>query len=217
MRRLFAVLCVGLMGWLWWSCGTSGTTQETNPMDGGVKETSTAIDDKYVPEPSSQEDLPEQTTGGEFVLTSSAFANGQKIPLKYGCEKDGNFKKPSLPLSWSGAPAGTKSFVLVMDDLAPLAQEWIHWVALDIPASTSSLPEGASGSAMPAGAKELQNTWQQDGYGGPCPPTDVHTYRIRLFAMPTATTTVTPADKSSAITQQLDKALGVAELRGTYP
>ncbi len=118
-----------------------------------------------------------------------------------------------MPLRWSGAPKGTKSFVLLMDDLDPIANQWVHWLVVDIPADVSSLPEGASLRSMPAGAKELDNTWGKKGYGGPCPPNGTHVYRFRLFARPQATTQLKPPlDKGDAVAAQLSDSLGVAEL-----
>lgn len=181
--------------------------------------------------PDASPDMAMPEGAGAFAVTSSAFANGADIPAKNACvAKNGqDYKKPSLPLSWTGAPAGTKSFVLLMDDLAPIAQKWIHWLVVDIPTSATSLPEGASASegstAMPAGAKELPNSWNKiipntTGYGAPCPPPpNKHTYRIRIFAMPNVTTslTVTSSSNGDTIATELQKtALGVAEIQGQY-
>ena len=59
----------------------------------------------------------------------------------------------SPPLSWSGAPSGTRSFVLVCLD--PDADNFVHWVMYDIPTSVSSLPEGVPPQAtLPNGATQ---------------------------------------------------------------
>ena len=86
-------------------------------------------------------------------LTSTAFAAGQAIPKKYTCEGDDR----SPPLAWSGAPAGAKSFALIVDDpdapdpAAP-RMTWVHWVLYNVPAGTTQLAEGASSGSLPAGA-----------------------------------------------------------------
>src|SRR5947209_699298 len=78
-------------------------------------------------------------------ITSSAFAQGAAIPSNFTCEG----ADVSVPLTWSGAPSGTKSFALIVDDAdapdpkAP-TMTYVHWVLYDIPASVSSLDEGAS-------------------------------------------------------------------------
>lgn len=208
-----------LVGWAWWwsGCGGEVVNSEWTGDATTLPEWFLMPDEPFGAEPIPQDWLPEPTPQGKFTLTSSAFTNGKKIPARYGCEADGNFQKPSIPLSWQNPPEGTKSFVIVMDDLAPSAQEWIHWVVYNLPANVSSLAEGASQKNMPAGAKELNNTWQLPGYGGPCPPSDIDIYRIRIFAMPTEQIELQSADKSSGIMSQLKDVLGVAELRGEYP
>ena len=65
--------------------------------------------------------------------------------------------RPVTELSWSGAPAGTKSFAINMfDPDAPTGSGWWHWVVFNIPASTTSLPKDAGNlkkrKLMPKGA-----------------------------------------------------------------
>lgn len=83
-------------------------------------------------------------------LTSSAFHADQVIPKKF----TGEDADVSPALSWTGAPAGTKSFALICDDPdAPRAEPWVHWVAYNIPATVNSLPEDVPKTGRPA---ELQ-------------------------------------------------------------
>ena len=91
----------------------------------------------------------------------------------FGCT--GNNVSPAL--SWSGAPATTKSFaVSIYDPDAPTGSGWWHWVVFNIPANVTSLPKGAVQSRTDFGA---------DGYGGPCPPKgdQPHHYQITVFAV----------------------------------
>jgi Raf kinase inhibitor-like YbhB/YbcL family protein len=118
----------------------------------------------------------------DFTLRSDAFPDGATIPLKYTCS--GN--NVSVPLSWSGAPAGTKAFALVMDDPdAPIAGGFVHWVAYDIPANVSALPEGVpEGDAVAGGGTQGANGRGTRAYTGPCPPAGApHHYYFRLFAL----------------------------------
>ena len=119
-------------------------------------------------------------------LSSQAFQNGGKIPLKHVTPGIGG-QNISLPLSWSAAPPGTKSFALSIVDIHPVAREWMHWLVINIPASTNSLPEGASGKSMPKGAFEMANSFGGLGYGGPQPPkgTGDHSYVVTLYALNT--------------------------------
>ena len=63
-------------------------------------------------------------------LSSSAFKEGETIPKEFSCE--GADKSPEL--KWSEVPAGTKSFVMIMDDPDAPVGTWDHWVLFDIAA-----------------------------------------------------------------------------------
>jgi Raf kinase inhibitor-like YbhB/YbcL family protein len=117
---------------------------------------------------------------GHFSLTSTDISQGRPIPQRFwGCTDSG----VSPQLSWSGAPAATKSYaVTVFDADAPTGSGFWHWVAWDIPATTTSLPTGA---VLPAGAVNGTNDGGAVGYTGPCPPEgDVtHHYRFTVVAL----------------------------------
>ena len=154
-----------------------------------------------------------------FALSSPAFAAKGKIPAKYGCGPERNWRKPSVPLKWSDPPQGTKSFVLLMDDPHPVAKYWVHWLVTDIPVSATGLAENADATGLPRGAKQLKNSYGDTAYGGPCPPKGTHTYRFRLYAMPTATTALDPTGKrGDVLGDELAKmALGVATFSADFP
>ncbi len=150
-----------------------------------------------------------------LTLTSPAFAQGAEIPTVHTCEG----KDASPRLEWSGAPPGTKSFALIVDDpdapdpKAP-KMTWVHWVLYDIPAGTSSLPEAVKD--LPKGTREGTNDWKRTGWGGPCPPIGRHRYFFKLYALDT-----TLGDRGPMTKAQLEKAmeghvLARAELMGTY-
>ncbi|MDY6143072.1 MAG: YbhB/YbcL family Raf kinase inhibitor-like protein [Arcanobacterium sp.] len=104
-----------------------------------------------------------------FTLTSDAFRDGDVIPAKYGLEND----DVSPQLSWSGFPAGTKSFaVTCFDPDAPTPSGYWHWTVLDIPPHITELPEGAgsSDSTLPEGAFHVRSDYGTLRYGGMNPP-----------------------------------------------
>ena len=117
-------------------------------------------------------------------ITSNAFPDGGKIPLKYVMPGAGG-KNVSVPLTWSNAPAGTQSFALALVDPHPVAHNWVHWLVIDLPKDATSLAEGASGQTMPEGTLELQNSFGKPGYGGPQPPpgSGDHPYVFTLYAL----------------------------------
>jgi hypothetical protein len=152
-----------------------------------------------------------------FSLTSSAFAHEGEIPAKYTCEG----RDVSPPLAWSGAPAGTKSFALIVDDpdapdpRAP-RMTWVHWVLYNLPAGVGGLPEAVPSDALPPGTREGRNDWNRTGYGGPCPPIGRHRYFHKLYALDDVLPglrTPTKADLEKAMEGHI---LGQAVLTGTY-
>lgn len=160
-----------------------------------------------------------QSTGTalmSFELKSRAFVEGGSIPTKYTCEG----ADTSPPLEWSGAPAGARSFALIVDDPdapdpAHPKRTYVHWVAYDIPASVTAIAEGAGKGAMPAGAKDGTNDWKKAGYGGPCPPIGRHRYFFKLSALDT-TLALTSPSKQELLAAMKGHVLEEAQLVGTY-
>lgn len=114
-------------------------------------------------------------------LSSTAFSDGSAIPRRFTC--DGENVSP--PLEWTGAPAGTRSFVILCDDPDAPAGTWHHWAAYDIQAAETALAAGAAQDAEKHGFKQAINDFQRRGYGGPCPPRrhGPHHYHVRLLAL----------------------------------
>lgn len=116
----------------------------------------------------------------EFKIESSAFREGEIIPSKY--TSDGENISP--PLGWINAPNGTKSFALINDDPDAPAGDWVHWVIYNIPAGIHELKEGASSKKLlPKEAIEGITDFHKTGYNGPCPPTGIHRYYFKLYAL----------------------------------
>jgi Raf kinase inhibitor-like YbhB/YbcL family protein len=81
---------------------------------------------------------------------------------------------------WAGAPRGTVSFVLIVND--PDARDFTHWLVYDMTGSASGgLPEAIS--ATPDAPPQGTNDFGRIGYGGPCPPSGTHRYRFTLYAL----------------------------------
>ena len=80
------------------------------------------------------------TTSG-FTLTSPTVVEGGRLPAEYTCDGTAS----TLALSWSGAPAATQSFAVIMHTVASPTD--IHWylVLYNIPARFTSLPKNFSG------------------------------------------------------------------------
>jgi Raf kinase inhibitor-like YbhB/YbcL family protein len=122
--------------------------------------------------------------GGAMEISSTAFKDGGKIPIQYVMPGAGG-KNVSIPLTWRNTPPGTKSFALSIVDSHPVAQNWVHWLVINIPPQVTSIEEGVSRKKMPPGSVELKSSFGDIGYGGPQPPkgTGDHPYVITLYAL----------------------------------
>lgn len=148
-------------------------------------------------------------------LASSAFAQGAEIPKRHTCEGD----DISPPLEWSGAPSGTRSFLLVCDDPDAPSGIFRHWAAYDIPADRSGLREGYGPESLEDGFRQAINGFGKPGYGGPCPPPGhgVHHYHFRLSALSEATLPVaSSASCGEVIAVARPYVIEFVELIGTY-
>lgn len=145
--------------------------------------------------------------------------NGQPINPKFAyCTQDGSSKTKSggninPAISWSGAPAGTKSYaIIVVDpdvpaDFGPAnkagktihidapRRDFYHWVLVDIPPSVTNIAAGQDSKgkeSKPVGQLAYGFTGHNDygnsegGYNGPCPPWNdlrLHHYHFQVFAL----------------------------------
>ena len=140
-------------------------------------------------------------------IESSAFKHNGAIPREYTCEG----KDAAPPLKWAGAPAGTKSFALIVDDpdapdpKAP-KMTYVHWVLYDLPPNVTG----------PTAARDGKNDWKREGYGGPCPPIGRHRYFFKLYALDTMLGDLGSPTKPKLLDAMKGHILEQAELIGTY-
>ncbi len=156
--------------------------------------------------------------GSAMELSSAAFKDGEKIPIQYVRQGAGG-KNISIPLAWKNGPPGTKAFALSMVDPHPVAQNWVHWLVINIPAQVNSLEEGASPKKMPTGSVELKNSFGEVGYGGPQPPkgTGDHPYVTTLYALNVKKLDLGANTSLSAFKKAIEgKVIGSASITGMY-
>ena len=152
-----------------------------------------------------------------LTLESPAFAHHGEIPRKHTCQG----QDLSVPLAWSGAPPGTKSYALIIDDpdapdpAAPRLT-WVHWVLYNIPATATALPEGVTAAQLPPGTLEGTNDWKRTGYGGPCPPVGRHRYFHKLYALDTVLPDLGRLNKPRLEKAMRGHILAQTELVGSY-
>jgi Raf kinase inhibitor-like YbhB/YbcL family protein len=144
----------------------------------------------------------------KFMLTSSDPQLAISVPLIYtakafGCS-GGNL---SPELHWSGAPAGTQSFVVTLFDRDERSTPsgWWHWVLYNLPKNVNSLPQGAGAehsSALPPEALQGRTDLGEDAYHGPCPAKGdpPHRYVFTVYALNVAKLPVAPDSSGAMVT-----------------
>ncbi len=154
-----------------------------------------------------------------FTLRSNDLAEGQPKEKRFSFNSfghDGDNVSPQL--EWENAPEGTKSFaVTCFDPDAPTGCGFWHWQVINIPASTTSLEQGASGKL--AAGLEMRNDYGFNGYGGACPPEGhgMHRYQFTVWALPVEKLEV-PDDASCALVSFMLNmtSLGKSTITATY-
>ncbi|MGH7616716.1 MAG: YbhB/YbcL family Raf kinase inhibitor-like protein [Gemmatimonadaceae bacterium] len=161
-----------------------------------------------------------------MTLTSSAFDDGAAIPIKY--TQPGGDVSP--PLTWSGAPDSSASFVLIVHDVDAATEgrggagfdDLLQWMVWNIPGSAKSLPQSvAQGPQLPDGSRQISVTGPY--YRGPAAPATgpVHHYLFELYALDVlidvpAVGAAPAATRAAVIAAMLGHVRGKAVLVGTF-
>ena len=149
----------------------------------------------------------------KISVTSSAFKDGEMIPCKYTCDGD----DISPPIDWSGIPADAKSVAMISDDPDAPGGTWIHWVIFNIPPQVKGLPENIPPhKTLENGAIQGVNGSHQIGYGGPCPPSGVHRYFFKIYALDTVLSLKPGAAKKDLEEAMKAHILAQGQLMGRY-
>jgi len=147
-------------------------------------------------------------------LTSPDLAPGAAIPKAFTA--DGADRSPAL--AWQGAPEGTRSFALIVDDPDAPAGLWVHWVVYDLPAAATGLAQGqARADTLAGGGRQGRNSWARVGWNGPSPPPGrPHRYFFKLYALG-GSLGLEPGASAQAVTAAMrGRILAEASLMGTY-
>jgi Raf kinase inhibitor-like YbhB/YbcL family protein len=115
------------------------------------------------------------TAPSVMTVSSSAFAR-DTMPARYTCTGP---RVDTPPLDWTGAPKGTKSIALVVDDSNAPITPYVYWIVFDIGPGTSAIMDGQ----LPPGAKQARGSAGYDRYDPPCPGTQSHDYRFTVYAL----------------------------------
>lgn len=157
----------------------------------------------------SEEALPlEDISKGNMKILSTAFENNQFIPPKYTC--DGEDINPSLTIE--GIPENAKSLVLIVDDPDAAMGTFNHWLLWNISPSTKEIKE----NSVPENAVLGTNNFGKLEYGGPCPPSGVHRYFFKIYALDTTFELSEGAKRSDLEKAMENHILDSGELIGKY-
>lgn len=166
--------------------------------------------------PQTPDPYPLLPAAASFDVTSDDVTQGE--PLKD--DQVAHLGNTSPHLAWSGAPEGTKSFVVTcFDPDAPTPSGYWHWVLVDVPASVTSLDAGAAAGKLPGGAFHVRNDNGDAGYIGAAPPEgDVpHRYFFVVHAVGEESLGVDASASPAVVSFNLAfKTLGRAIVTGTY-
>ena len=147
-----------------------------------------------------------------FILRSPEVADGGTLPKDY----TGDGTSATLPLDWEGAPAGTKSFALIMHHLDPQGIAKWYWVLYDIPSTVHSLPRNVQN----VGALGNNSVNDRIGYAppqskGPGPKTYIYTL-YALSAAPQLNVPSAHVSREVLLAAIKDRMLASAELQVVY-
>ena len=172
-------------------------------------------------------------TPATLTVESPAFKEGGTIPKDY--TGDVGAKNISPALTWSGAPASTKEFAVILDD--PDASfggrgPFVHWVLYKVPGTAKGLPEAVPMGAM-VNAVGLQGAINglsgfnafarpgappmEPGYRGPAPPPGApHHYHFKVYALSEALNVQPGLDKAGLLKALEGKILAQGEIVGVF-
>ncbi|MCX5684544.1 MAG: SUMF1/EgtB/PvdO family nonheme iron enzyme, partial [Planctomycetota bacterium] len=152
-----------------------------------------------------------QNQGGSFVLRSPEVAAGGTLPAEF----TGDGASATLPLEWSGAPDGTKSYAVIMHHVAPDMTKW-YWILYNIPADVRSLPKNVKGvGTLGTNSVNDRTEYAPPHSKGPGPKTYIYTI-YALSAPPQITAAPERVNREVLLAAMKDRTLGSAELQVVY-
>jgi Raf kinase inhibitor-like YbhB/YbcL family protein len=146
-------------------------------------------------------------SGAVMNISSNAFTNAGNIPEKYTC--NGQDVSPELQIS--GIPSGAKSLALIMDDPDAPNGTYTHWIVFNIKPDVKIIPE-----IGPIPGLQAKNSAGLRQYKGPCPPSGVHRYYFKIYALDTMLVPEEVLNKTYLQQAMTGHILDSAEIMGKY-
>ncbi len=206
-RNIFLIMLMVLMLIAMSACSKTETVESTvQPATEAPTETA-APAEKAEPTP-----MP------DMAVTSDGIKDGA-MGLEYGAKNEkltaGEIPTLSLPLKVDYIPENTVSLAIVMID--PDGGNWVHWLVANIPVegTTAEIPENAS-IDWPEEILQGRNDFGLLGYGGPTPPSGVHSYVTTVYAL-SSKLELESGFSLPALNKAMEgKIIAQAQITGTY-
>jgi Raf kinase inhibitor-like YbhB/YbcL family protein len=141
-------------------------------------------------------------------ISTPAFEPGKSMPARYAYK--GQNLSPEVRIG--NVPANARSLVLIVDDPDAPMGLWTHWLVWNLPAQTTSIPEGK----LPAGAIQGRNSFAHVRYDGPAPPSGTHRYFFHLYALDSSPSLPEGADRAALEKAMKGHIVGTGETFGVY-
>ena len=141
-------------------------------------------------------------------ITSDAFINNGYIPSKFTA--DGEKINPRLLIE--GVPQTAKSLALIVDDPDAPSGTFTHWILWNIDPAISVIGE----NSVPNGAIQGITSAGVSGYVPPAPPSGVHRYYFKIYALDAKLNLTSNAEISDLVSAMEGHILDKAELMGLY-
>ncbi len=141
-------------------------------------------------------------------ITSDAFQNNGKIPAEYTC--DGNGIRP--PLEISDIPEEAKTLALIVDDPDAPSGDFVHWIIWNINSDASIIES----DKIPDGSVEGYTSLGKPGWIAPCPPSGIHRYNFKIYALDTALSIPKSSNKANLTDAMKGHIVDSATLIGLY-
>ena len=154
------------------------------------------------------------TKGETMEIKSAVFKDGESLPQRSGYRNE----NLSPQLEWSGAPSGTASFAMIVDDPDAPSGNWVHWVIYNIPGTVTALKEGVpKQTVLSDGSRQGTNDFNMEGYDGPSPPPGpAHRYVFTVYALDSALTFTGKVTRKELLRKMEGHILGKGVLTGLF-
>jgi Raf kinase inhibitor-like YbhB/YbcL family protein len=149
---------------------------------------------------------------GAFMLTSPAVEDGGMLPVEF----TGDGEAATLPLNWTGAPAGTKSFAVIMHHIAPDQIKW-YWMLYNLPATTTSLPRNVSREVGTLGNNSVNGKLEYAPPHSKGPGPKIYIYTVYALSAPVSVSVEPEKVNRDVLLDAMEgKILATAELKTVY-